>query len=352
MNYTFENFPKWLKKSELYIKLLENITDLTEELPLSGHLYETDEIEIDYWKTDFKAIFNSKNEWQLYDYPISIYLFALIKKEEVVKILEKINNPYSKLFLKDIDSYPLKYKNHICSYAELNYDNKFLEEYPILEKLKKTPIYDIKYNCKKEDVVKYLVNKKNKTYERVQINTIRLEFEIFRDGILEEIIDDSKSDCKVIKVKPSMTICEDTFHIYPDFCSEEIDYENINLSKGNIDTELNLFTSLDDLEEIIKNPNYDKKSVLTPFQFIDDKLIIDFQFNENNYIHILHINEFNVDKFIKDLKNFNYSDNIEVCEILENETMKSLFIFRTFYNDYKPEKQNREIKNIYFNLKY
>lgn len=343
-DYTLRSFPGWLRKGDRYITLCEIIEDRNEEIPLSGHLPETDLIEIEYWEDDFINVFNCSNEVGLFEYPISIYLFSVIRRDEVIKILEEINDSYSKLFLRDLSEYNkiLKYKNEIYNYAELNYGIEFIESNNILKRLRETSEYEVKYNYVKED--SYIINDKNQTYDEIIGSNIIISINISRDNKLEKLI----KSCPHIPINVELVNYE-----YVDL------YQNINneyYSNLNISSKCNFFKSLDVLKELLENKfsSYNSTNNMYPFETRDGHLFIYYKDGYTDSTYFFEINEFNINKLIDSLKSINYTNIISQIEIFTDENIISENLFNSFttYKSYKKANLEREIIEIPFNIKY
>ncbi len=354
-DYTIENFPKWLKNGHKYINWFGEEKLFDSFIPLTKHLPYTDIIEnLD----NFINVFNASNEWDLFEYPMSIYMFSLINRNEVIELLENNNNATSKIFLKELSLSLLEFKHNIYDYAKINYGLEFIEKNNILSELKNSPTYDIKYEYIKTYIEKPVQNRKNRTYDKIPVTILTVKMNIFRDGVLEKTIDSQNHVDKIIVVNPILFSTSEKL-----FYNKSLNFENISLLED-LNLDLNLeFPNLNVLKDFIYNPKkYSKKYKsnnlnIEPFSFIDENLIVNFQekkdfFTSYHYKHLLEINEFNRDKFLNDLFKFNYSDNILLFEKKEDEEYQDLFFIDSEYPKYEFVKADRNVHVIPFTIKY
>ena len=289
MNYTFQNFPSWLKNGSVFKNLnLERNYDLeNDDIVPFPNSFIINSFEIESTR-DFINVFKASNFFDLFKYPVSVYLYSLLYRDEVFNILDEIDDNYSSLYKKDLEGYKsiLKYKNEILEYAS------FLGfiELEILEELRQSLNYCIKIENIIDENIKYMYDEKYKTYEEYKYPSLELKINLSIDDV---IIFTDKYSIEKFKFIES-------YKFPPD---EEIikDYEYRWVD--------NIFRHLSnplEVKKFKKALNNNDEYFLSPFATVNGKLFIGFndyydQIDGSNYQFIL--TDLVKDKFFMDLEN-------------------------------------------------
>jgi hypothetical protein len=87
--FTLRTLPSWLKNGDIYENLLEG-ADL--DSPIDSSLYDNIVKSTQIYNfNSFKRVFNASEFWMLKEYPLSLIIYALINKSEVLPFLENKN---------------------------------------------------------------------------------------------------------------------------------------------------------------------------------------------------------------------------------------------------------------------
>jgi len=101
---------------------------------------------------DFQKVFNASNFYELYKYPVEIYVFCILNLDEVKSYLTEKNGTYEKLFLKEL-SYNkciLENRYDITQYMKFNKEYVTDDKYDeIISELEKSAYYELNFEIEK-----------------------------------------------------------------------------------------------------------------------------------------------------------------------------------------------------------
>lgn len=120
---------------------------------------------------DFLLLFEASNFYGLYRYPIEIYVYSLLFREDVLDYFTKNYNSYGEIFIKDLlyCNSILKYKSEILEYADFH-----RMESGMLTLLRETQEIDI--DCMIEEITIY--PKKHGIFETLNLNSFYLTIKL------------------------------------------------------------------------------------------------------------------------------------------------------------------------------
>ena len=93
-----KDFVSWWRYGDLY----QYFQHLTDEIDIDEkYLIKNENVNN---INEFILVFDASNYFQLYIYPIEIYVFFLINKDEILTYMEQKNGTYEKLFIKEFEN--------------------------------------------------------------------------------------------------------------------------------------------------------------------------------------------------------------------------------------------------------
>lgn len=143
-----EEFESWWKKGKFYANLVFANED-NEKIYIDERFYVRDDSvrNID----QFICIFDASNYFGLYKYPIELYMYYLLNKEEVNEYFSRHSSTYQKLFWKRMvyNKEILLHRNDLIEYMKFMKDyigHMFSNYEKKLDELEASEYYDVEYD--------------------------------------------------------------------------------------------------------------------------------------------------------------------------------------------------------------
>lgn len=259
-----EDFKYWQKQGSFYQghKHLMNSVEIDDQYMIDSDVIED--------MNDFIRVFDASNFYGLYKYPVELYIFLLLNKDNVVDFLQNRNRTYDRIFLKNnvYNQEIFRYKEDILSYMKFKlvylYEDKSKQYIDIYEKtieiLEKTDFIDIKYEAKmvkiKDDFfIKNEDNVKIEVSYKCGINTGTSIFELKKYyNISDNLFNNQlliKNFTNSIKNRQYMDF--DDFSFENDILKLYDGSITVNITYLNVDLYVNIFETLyNDIIELAK----------------------------------------------------------------------------------------------------
>lgn len=148
------DFESWWRKGNFYKNCKNTEDNLNEYVVINSRYYVKDDSVGDM--LDFVRVFDASNYFDLYKYPVEIYVYYIFNTEEVVEYMSN-KGTYEKLFMERLKYYKelLYYKNEVISHMKFKEDelvNKYgVKYFEKLESLEVSDYYNIEYKLELED---------------------------------------------------------------------------------------------------------------------------------------------------------------------------------------------------------
>jgi hypothetical protein len=163
--------PYVLRQGHMYKSFLKEADGNTDaEIPVPENLVKDDFSVKDM--ASFVENLNIISYWQIYKMPVEMLVYSLIHKDEIIFTLKDETTPHIQVYVKDLSSILIRYKNEIVDYLRANKENAG----ELKTELNRTLNYTIVPKLRKSTRVLYVKNVDEKKYSLIDNEKLDMVF--------------------------------------------------------------------------------------------------------------------------------------------------------------------------------